>query len=91
MPGRRLCNDFLGLLLLLLAGMVLYWRLTGVEECSSPSDNDPNASLFLFLPLTGLTSSSAPGVASCSGGVSECGVPCGDCMLSVVFVENQKT
>jgi hypothetical protein len=53
-------------------GIVLYGRLLGVAECgSSPSDNDPNASLFLFLPLTGFTSRSAPGAASCSGGVSE--------------------
>lgn len=59
-------SDFLGLALLLPAGMVLYGRLAGDEGCSSPSDIDPPpryAELLRFLRLgTGFTSRSAPAV-----------------------------
>lgn len=37
------------------------------------------AELLRFFKLTGFTSNSAPVDALRSGGVSDCGVPCGDC------------
>ena len=72
-------SDFLGLPFRL-RGMVLYGRLTGVEPISSSSDIVKWALLLRFFRLIGLTSRSIPAAVSGSGGVSDCGVPWGDCI-----------
>lgn len=82
LPGLEAPNDlsdFLGLVLLLPDGRVLYGRLAGEEGCSSPSDMEPPpryAELLRFFKLgTAFTSRSAPLGPSGWGGDSDCGVP----------------
>lgn len=86
LPGLEAPNDlsdFLGLALLLPIGRVLYGRLAGEAEWSSPSDMDPPtryAELLRFLRLgSDLTSRSVPVDVSGCGGDNDCGVPCCDC------------
>ena len=73
-------SDFLGLPFRL-TGMVLYGRFTGMDSISSSSDMVKWTLLFRFFRLMGLTSRSAPVAVSGSGGVSDCGVPRGDCLF----------